>query len=1053
MPDEARPHRNWVTIFLRNRYLLIITIIVILVGGLSALRSLPRLEDPVITNRSPLVITAFPGASADRVEALVSEPLERTLQEIPEIKHLETTSRAGTSIAAIELQDAVTAETSDTIFAEIRDRIGDAASRFPEGVLPPFFDDKRNAVAFSMIVGLHWDEGTIGSPGMLTRQAEVLADRLRDLSGTELVRLYGEPQEEILVEVDPRELAALDLQIGQLATAVREADAKSPAGQLRSGTAERLLEVEGELDTIERVRSAPIRQSSDGSLVRVGDVAKVERSIRNPPEQMALTNGERTIFVAARILSDQRIDTWTAQASQALAEFRQDLGGGITADVIFEQNTYTSHRLGQLAGNLLLGAIVVMAVIFITMGWRSALIISSALPLTASLTLFILALQGGKLHQMSIFGMIIALGLLIDNAIVVTDEVRKHLQAGKSPAESVRAALHHLMVPLFASTLTTILAFLPILLLPGNAGDFVSPISRSVIIALAASYVISITCIAALAGWFGRAGRAEQRLPDWLSQGVGGPRLANQAGGWLGEWLRRPLRAILLAATLPLAGFALAPTMGSQFFPRTDRDMFEVEVWMPVGTSLEGTRHATQEIEAILRERPAVQGVHWMHGASFPSVYYNLIMNKDRSPFYAHAIVEATDPEAVRAMIREVQQTIDARVPSAQVVVSKFAQGPPAPADVEIRLLGPSIPKLQDLGEQIRLELSNHPGILQTRVTMPRGEPKLWFDADEAATRQTGLTLIELADQLRGQLDGVVAGSVIEATEVMPVRIRLASGDRDDIVDLTSINFIAPDTQSGWVPLPVLGDLVLQPEQGGITRRDSQRNNTILGYAREGTLPINITNDVMDHLRQTGFALPAGYRLELGGETENQSEAVGNLTLYLPVLIVITLATLILTFQSLRIAAILLLTAPLSAGFGLLATFAAGFPMSFNTIIGSLGLMGLAFNSSIIVIAALRSDPAAARGEPSAMVSQIMGTMRHLISTTFTTIGSFLPLLIFIGGEFWPPLAIVLAGGVGGSTLLAVLMTPALYHLFHRSNPPFISTSPPEELPYQTLAN
>ncbi len=1029
---KATPDRSWTTLFFRNPHLLVISIVVVLVSGVSALRSLPRLEDPVIANRSPLIITAFPGASADRVEALVSEPIEQALKEIPSVKHIESTSRTGVSVVAIELQDAVNEKSNDALFSEIRDKLGDAATRFPPEVLPPVFDDKRNAVAFSLIIALHWEPGFESGPGLLTRQGEVLADQLRKVPGTELVRLYGAPEEEVRVTLDPDQLALLGLEAGAVAQALQSADAKSPAGLLQTGGAERLLEVEGELDSIARIREVPVRDSGEGPLVRLGDVADVSRTEADPPGAVALTNGRRAIFVAARVVPEERLDVWNQAALKQLADFREEMGGGIAASVVFEQNAYTSARLGELMGNLLLGAGVVTVVVLLTMGWRAAWIISCALPLTASMTLFVIAIQGGKLHQMSIFGMIVALGLLIDNAIVVTDEVRKQLRAGRSPLESVHAALAHLMVPLFASTVTTILAFLPILLLPGNAGDFVRSISGSVIVALICSYVVSILMIAPLAGWFGRAGKLEAKLPRWLNEGLGGRVAATRSRSGLHALLRRPIRGMAVALLLPVTGFLLVPTMGSQFFPRTDRNMFEVEVWLPNGTSLEGTGQVVEKIETILRQQPGVTDVHWLHGGSFPSVYYNLIMNKDRSPNYAHGIVEATDPGAVRRMIGETQNAIDREVPGAQVVVSKFAQGPPADADVEIRLTGPGIEPLQELGEQVRLALARHPGILQTRVTMPRGEPKLWIKPNEEAVVQAGLTLAGLGNQIRVQLDGIVAGSVIESIEILPVRLRLARDARDTPADLASLNL---RTSQGWTPISALADIVLRPEQGGITRRDGSRINTIQGFAREGALPITIAEEVLAALETEGLQLPPGYQLTVGGESENQSEAVGNLTLYLPVLIVVTVATLILTFRSVRLALILLVVAPMSAGYGLLATWAAGFPLSFNTIIGSLGLMGLAFNSSIIVLAAIRADPAAARGEVDGMVTAIMGSARHLISTTLTTMGSFLPLLLFIGGEFWPPLAIVLAGGVGGSTLLAVLLTPGLYLWIYREKP------------------
>jgi len=1019
------------TLFFRNRHLLVLFMIVILVAGYSAINSLPRLEDPVITNRAAQILTIYPGATPERVEALVTEKIEQELKEIPEIKHIETTSQAGVSVVAVELEDAVTPETNKTIFSEVRDRLADAADEFPEGVLPPEFDDKRNAVAFTLIVELKWEDGREEALGVLHRQAEVLADRLRGVSGTELVRIYGEPEEEVTVTVDDAELNALGLTIRDVSNALSRADAKVPSGVIRGENASLLVEVQGELDSVTRVEEVPLLQTESGQ-VTVSDVAEVRRGYRQPPVEMAFTEGERSILVAARVREDRRVDLWTVDAKAAVESFRETLGAGISSEIAFEQNEYTSERLGTLVGNLLLGALVVFLVIFLTMGWKSSFIVGSALPLTAAMTLFVVAMSGGKLHQMSIFGMIIALGLLIDNAIVITDEVRKHLREGNSGLESVRLSLQHLFLPLLSSTLTTMLAFMPILLLPGNAGDFVSSIGQSVVIALTCSFLISMTIIASLAGIFGSQPAHPSRWFGWLSTGMSGGWLGNAFAQLVRLSVKTPVLGILLALVIPVIGFALSTTLGSQFFPRTDRNMFQVEVWLPTESSVNNTRALTEEIEEIIRQRPEVQKVSWLVGGSYPSVYYNLIMNKDNSPFYSQAIVTASSFKAVSEMIAGLQKDIDERVPQAQAVVKKFAQGPPAEADVEIRLLGPSIETLQDLGEQVRLQLAQHPEILQTRVTMPRGEPKLFVNVDENEARLAGLTLQEVAGQLQGAMEGYLGGSVLEEIEDLPVRIRYENSRRDEVADIANMRLISQQNPQDWLPLSALGEVELRPEIGGISRRDGLRNNTILGYAKPGSLPIEITNDVIARLDASGFRTPDGYTLELGGEAENQAEAVGNLTLFLPIIIVCTIALLVLTFKSVRIAVILLLAAPLSVGYGLLATWAMQFPLSFNTIIGSLGLMGLAFNSSIVVLAAIRAHEKASAGDPDSIVEQALGSSRHLISTTLTTMGSFLPLLIFVGGEFWPPLAIVLAGGVGGSTLLALTFTPAAYRLFMR---------------------
>ncbi|MEM7384190.1 MAG: efflux RND transporter permease subunit [Verrucomicrobiota bacterium] len=1019
--------------FVTNKHLLVITIVVILVAGISAFQGLPRQEDPVITNRGAQIRTVFPGASAARVEALVTEPLEQKLKEVPAVKHIDSSSRAGISIVSVELIDGVTEESNDAIFSEMRDKMAEAADAFPSQVHPPVFDEKRIAVAFTSVTSLQWNDGSEQALSVLRRQAEDLADRLRAIPGTDIVQVFGAPMEEVGVEVDSDKVAALGLSTAQVAAALRGADSKNPAGSLRGSDRELLIEVTGELDSIQRVREVPLVTLPNGTQVRVGDVAEVSRTLQDPPDQIALRDGTRALFVAARTVPDLRVDLWARNANETLIEFQDGVGGGIRMDTVFDQETYTTRRLGELAGNLMLAAGVVLIVIILLMGWRASWIVSCALPLTGSLTLFIVALNGGELHQMSIFGMIIALGLLIDNAIVVTDEVRHHRKAGLTPLEAVSRTVRHLFVPLLASTLTTMLSFLPILLLPGNAGDFVGSIAGSVIIALGASFFVAMTVIAALAGLFGHRENSSP-LPHWLREGVS-PRAGNRFGRrLLLAAMKRPLLTVGMSLIIPVIGFLLAGTLGSQFFPRTDRNMFEVEITLGSDASIERTRALAEDVATLIREEPGVQTVDWLVGASFPTVYYNLIMTQDGSSNYAHGIVTTTDFDAVATMMDGLQARLDQRFPEAQILLTKFAQGPPADADVEFRLTGPDINTLQALGEEVRRQLVAHPGILHTLTSLPRGEPKLWLETNETKASLAGLSLATVAGQIEAAFEGSVGGSLLEDIEELPVRVREAGASRDQPKDLRHFNLTlpGPDSPVQWAPVSALSEIELRPEQAGITRRNGQRVNRILGFARPDVLAIDITEEVMANLDAGGFQLPPGYSLELGGEAENRNEAVGNLFLYLPVIIVLTIATLILTFRSVRMALILLLVAPLSAGFGLLATWAMQFPISFNTILGSIGLMGLTFNDNIVVLASLVKNARAAQGDPEAIVDAVLRCSRHLISTTLTTIGSFLPLLIFIGGQFWPPLAIVLAGGIGGSTLLAFTFTPAFFRLLSK---------------------
>ena len=1023
---------NPAPLFYRNPYLLALTIVIAVVAGMSAAFSMPRIEDPRIVNRNPLVVTPFPGASATRVESLVTEVLETKLEEIPEISKLESTSRAGVSVLALEFEAATTTERSEQLFGEIRDKLAEAERDLPEDAGTPLVDDQRQAVAFTLIVGVTQDRADTDQLGLLDRVAEELADRLRQIRGTELVRTYGAPDEEITVRIDERELTGLGLTIADVAAATQAADAKGPAGIIRGERASLLMEVAGEFDTVARVAEVPIAASSTQFAVRLGDVAHVERSIRTPSDEIARVDGKRGIFVAARVGVEQQVDLWMRDANEALAAFERETGPGVVFERVFEQAAYTSERLGELGSNLLAGAGVVVAVVFLMMGWRQSLIVALALPLVVGLVLFSMQALGIRLHQISVFGLIIALGLLIDNAIVVTDEVSKELEQGRSRPDAVARTLRHLAGPLLASTLTTVLAFAPIMLLPGNAGDFVGSIGQTVVLALVFSLAIALTVTAALAGRFAAAparNPAADRQRSMWQHGFSSPWLASRWRRVATALYRAPAAAILLALILPTAGFGVSRALGSEFFPPVDRNMFQVEVWLPNQASINYSERNARAIEAAIRDEPDVERIDWLIGGSFPTVYYNLAMNKDLTPSYAQAVVVTGSAAATKRLIAPLQAKLDRAFPGSQIVIRKFGQGPPVLADVQYRVFGPSVSGLQQVGEQLQTVLQSHPDVLTTKMSLSRGEPKLWVVADEERARLAGLSLVAIAAELDRRGEGQPAGSLIEDLEQLPVRVRTGDRRRASIERVAASQFAAGDRS--WLPLDAIATLELRPEPSALSRYGGHRCNVIDGYTRQGALPIDVATSVL-----RSFQPPPGYSIRMGGAAEADAEATGNLMLYVPVLATLTIATLILSFGSVALCGVLLAVAALSVGLGQLATWSMGFPVSFNTILGTLGLIGVALNDSIVVLATIRSEPRARAGDPAAVAAAVMSCTRHVLSTTLTTVGGFLPLLLFVGGDFWPSLAIVMCGGILGASLLAILLVPGLYVLGMRGLSP-----------------
>ncbi|HBP16790.1 MAG TPA: acriflavine resistance protein B, partial [Planctomycetes bacterium] len=564
------------TLFYRYPRLLILALVLIVVAGASAYAVLPRAEDPSLRGRVARAVVRYPGADSARVDALVAEPLEQELLEVPEINKLITTSRAGVALVLIQLADEVT-ETAE-VWTRVRAKLDDAERAFPPGASDVDFEEQE-IQAYTLITAIrHEGEGPADLAAM-GRLARALRDRLRRVPGTEEVELWGAVPEEILVDVSPSVLSSLGRSASDLAAELARSDAKVSAGTLHGPSTDLLLEVTGELDSLARVKGVPVRQASDGRVLRLGDAARVRRGAADPADELALIGGQPAIVVAARMAEGRRIDRWAVKAKQALSEFRRELPRQLTLPVVFDQARYTDARLAELQGNLLAGVLLVILVLVVLMGWRSALLVGLALPLTSLLVLAGMRLLEVPLHQMSVTGLIIALGLLIDNAIVMVDEVEERLRSGLAPAQAISASVGHLAVPLLGSTLTTVLAFMPMVLMPGPAGEFVGAIGLSVTLALIGSLFLALTIVPTLRVLLDRGqpaaaepGEAEREDAPWWRGGLKTPGLLRVYRAALGSLLARPGRGALLVALPALLGFVAAGALAEQFFPPSDRD-------------------------------------------------------------------------------------------------------------------------------------------------------------------------------------------------------------------------------------------------------------------------------------------------------------------------------------------------------------------------------------------------------------------------------------------------------------------------------------------------
>lgn len=1019
------------TLTFRQPRLVALIIFVLISAGLSSFLSLGRQEDPTITNIFATVTTQFPGADPERVEALVTAEIEDELRGIAEIDTVSSVSRTGVSVVSIELLETLDEATIEQVWSEARDAVEDARRSFPPGVLVPDFD-AEGISAYSAVISVTATEEGIPLT-LLSRHAEALGDRLRSIPQTRAVTYFGAPKEEVLISVDPVQAAALGLTAAEISGRISEADGKVQSGRLQ-GAVDLTIGVSGEIDTLARLRSIVLRENAAGGTVTIGDIAQIDRGPREPASDYAIANGRPAILIGVLAQDGVQIDRWMGYLRDELEEGAPLVPLGIEETLLFDQSTYTLDRLSEVGTNMAIGVALVVGVLLLTLGFRAAAIVALVLPIVSLATLATMNMIGLPIHQMSVTGLIVALGLLVDAAIVMTDEVQRRLASGYRWIDAVQDAVRRLATPLFASTVTTALAFTPMILLPGPAGDFVGAIAIAVVLMLVWSLVVALTVTPAVAGWILPQGEGG----GILSRGVSVPILTRAFVFTIRAAIHNPVRAIAIALILPVLGFAAFPTLTAQFFPGVERNQFYIEVDMPAGTAISETRRTAEAMDALLRADADVKSVYWSIGQSGPAFYYNIVGNRSREPGYAQAMVTTETDKSSARLVTELQDSFDAAFPEARVIVRGLVQGPPVDAPVEITIRGQDIATLRQLGDEVRAIMADLDLVVQARAGVSGGAPQVRFEIDEVKARLLGLDVTDIAAQLDTALSGLTGGSLVEGTEQLPVRVRMGAGLRGDLQAIADMPILLPDAPAvsatgafPAVPLSELARPVVEPAESVITRTDGLRENTVQAFILPGVLPEEALQDVLDALDARGFELPPGYALSLGGDSDARSNTLGNLMASVGLIVTLTIATIVLTFNSFRLTAATLVVCVLSAGLSMLALAIMQYPFGIQAIIGVIGSIGVSINAAIIILTGLQQDEEASAGDREAMVQVVAGSSRHIISTTITTFGGFLPLILG-GGAFWPPFAVSIAGGVLLSTVVSFYFTPPLFALIHR---------------------
>ena len=1032
----------------KNPRILMLVLGVIIVGGLSSALVIPALEDPVLRKRVGVVSTPFPGADAGRVESFVSSRLERRLQNVFEIKQVRSNSRQGISNLIVELRDDV--NDVDEVWDRVAKSIDAAKSELPPGCLEPELE-VFPLKAYAAIVALQWRDPSSSGEALVSRIASQFADRINGLPGTEQVEVFGDAGEELLIEVDPQVLSASGLTVQKIASQVSANFVTQPAGGLRGPESAILLDLSDAASSESGLGGFLINDGT-GQSVALNEIASVNRMMKKPRQDAALVDGREAIVLGAFVNQASSMPVWTSELNDLIDEFRETYRAEVSIESLFQQQQHISSRLETLLRNLVLGTLAVVGIVWLLMGWRSMIVVGLAVPLSAALVLLAMRVMEIPLHQMSITGLIVALGLLIDNAIVIVEDIRLRRSQGSTVVESVTVSIAHLKVPLAGSTLTTTLAFLPIAILPGPSGEFVGTIAISVILAISASFLLSMTVIPALFAFLQPATRDDKSA----GRGLDIPPLRKLYEWSLGVAFRFPLLGVLISVLLPALGFWAATRLPEQFFPASDRQQIQIEVELGADSVVEKTRRTVLAMHESVEADEGVADAYWFVGRSAPTFYYNVVPRRRGTPFYAQAIVDLKSGEDSLQVVNRLQQRLDQDFSHARTIVRQLQQGPPFDAPVELHLQGPDLDVLRDLGSQLRLFLTQLPQVTHTRSDLEETIAKLSIEVDPQQASEAGLNRAAIAGQLYQSLEGVSAGTAFDNGLEIPVRVKIADAESSaaNFARLGAMEIYGSASGPGGgtggqagagqggppnasarrsgTPLSAVTNVVLDGDVGAIVRVDGLRTNEIMAYIQPGVLPSEVVVDFKKRLARSEFNLPSGYELTFGGEAAQRSHAVNQLIANAPLLLALMVLTLVGALGSFRQALIVAIVGGLSIGLAGLALTLFGYPLGFMAIVGTMGLVGVAINDSIVVLAAISEhDAKMGTGARADLVTTVSGCTRHIVATTLTTIAGFTP-LILSGGGFWPPLAVTIAAGVAGATLMALYLVPSLYLMFCR---------------------
>lgn len=1010
-----------------NRVTLTVLAVIILMG-LLGYQQLSRDSMPPFTIRVCAVVTQFPGASPERVEELISDKIEKVAQELPELKRVTSESRTGLSIVSLELKDEVNKADLQAVWDRLRRKIDNIRGELPSGIYGPNVQDDGIGVVYGIQLGM---QGEGFSPYELKQYADDIRDDLIKLPDASEVVLGGVQEEQIYVEFDNARLANYGLTSGQLQGIIASTNIVFSGGNVSVGDERVVLEPTGNYESVDDLRNTLVTLST-GRSIRLGEIANITREYKDPKDKLVKINGKPALSIAVALKEGANLIQLGEQIDAKLATYNASLPVGISLKRIASNDTYVDVKIQDFVSNVIQSVVIVLIVMLIFLGLRTGMVVASLIPAALVMTLLLMNVLGIGLNQVSLAALIMALGMLVDNAIVVSESMMVRMEAGESAKDAAIASCSELMIPLLVSSLTTSAAFLAFFLAESTMGEMMGPLFSVITLALLSSWIMAMTVVPLLAiaiikvkqktgnekpDIFDRMSVYYARLIKWV---------LNKA------WLFTIFIVVLFFGSL-----MLFPQLPFIFFPDSDRNLVTADINLPLGTKIEKTEATVAQLEQYINQNLMVgegraKGIvdYTTFIGEGPESYDLGYQPGEANSGYAHMLINTSSFEENQRIVDDLNAFVFEHMPDAQANIGPLSGGGGGGSDIAVRLSGPNPERLFDIAESIKQKMNSLPTTQNIKDNWGPKIKKFVVQIDQNKANAAGVTNQDIASSLSTALTGFNTGSFRAGEDNIAIMMRNLNSSDISIDDLESISVFSQQTGRN-VPLAQVAKLVPDWQYAKILRRDLYRNLTVECDARSGITPTEILADLQPWLAEQAPTWGGQYSFTLGGESEQSAEAMGAVAAKLPLAGFIILLLLISQFNSIRKTGIVLATIPLGIIGVIIGLLLFRSYFGFMAFLGVISLAGIVINNAIVLIDRIQIEEEAGRSRYDAIVEAAKQRFRPILLTTFTTTLGLIPLYLG-GGLMWEPMAVAIMVGLLFATVITLLFVPVMYKLLFR---------------------